>query len=391
MNKKFIRLLGTVAVVFTLAACDKTVTKEISRDPYVAPEELRLNFYSLGLLAGGEGRQLEPKVFPTAAGNSNKVTYKSSNTSIAKVSKSGVVTGVKGGATTITVSVGEGDDMISQEIPVYVASACTEKEANAYAKEQLAMQESYGRPEAIQVHEVRNNFSLIDGVSQRGYIDDCVYTISETEGFIDFTGFEERQKAPEGDLEPLTYGWTFFTDEDYITNLYHISDSTKNRMSLPTQSYIGRPRIEAVYDLINMIFTNAKKALVDQNYDTVYETNNLSDISGGKDYGRYKDNDLNIVMYSFRQSGIDTIDPDSESNTEIPSGTRCNIRYSADLCFVNGVCVAEYVDQVMTYTVDNIKWTRNTTISYENKINDDVELVYPNNKDYSEVDDLYDL
>lgn len=390
MNKRFIRLLGAAVVALTITSCNTTTREEaVSRLTYVAPEALYLNFYSTGLVAG-KSRTIVPNITPSAAKNC-KVTYSSSDSSIARVNDNGEITAVKGGKAVITVTAGEGDTAISKEVPVYVGNEASKKDVTTQATQQLAMQNAIGRPSKIQVHEVRDTYTVMSNVAQKGYTDDCVYTVSETDGFLGLDGYEEVLKTAEGRKEPLRYAWTFMTDEDYITHLYHITDGTKNRMSLPTQSYIGQPRINAVYDLVNMLFTRGKEIIVDQNYSTVYETEDLTTISG-KGFGAYKDNDLNIIVYSYGGMGTLVIDADAESNYEIPAGTSTQATLTIDFCFVNGVCVAETVEQNLTYKdAKGQAATRTLKIVYDSKINDDVVVNKPNNKDYSEVDELYDL
>lgn len=390
MNKRFIRLLGTAVVALTITSCNTTKEVDVSRVGYVAPTALRLNRYAMGLVAGSS-KTLEAKLSPSVANSICKVTYTSSDTSVARVDSNGVVTGVSGGAAVITVTAGEGDDAISQEVPVYVGNSATKSEAQTRANEQLTMQQALGRPSAIQVHEVRDTYTKVSGVDQKGYSDDCLYTVSEPDGLIDLDGYERVLKTAEGNKEPVRYAWTFMTDADYITHLYHISGSTKNRMSLPTQSYIGQPRVQVVYDLVDMIFTRGKKAIVDQNYDTVYETENLEEVSG-KNFGTFKSDDLNIVVYTYTGGGNLNIDPDDESNYEIPANTSTRVSLSIDLCYVNGVCVSEAIIQDMSYKLDDgISYVKSYVIDYASRINGDVVVNKPNNKDYSEVDDLYDL
>ena len=389
MNKRFIRLLGTAIVALTVSSCNNTKQVDVSRIVPANPEALYLNFYSTGLVAG-KSRTIVPNVLPGGAKDC-KLTYTSSDSSIARVSSDGEITGVKGGKAVITVTAGEGENAISREVPVYVGNESTKNVVVSQATEQLAIQTATGKPSAIQVHEVRDTYTVQKDVRLKGYTDDCVYTVSEPEGFLGLDGYQRTLKVEDGAYEPTRYGWTFMTDEDYITHLYHISDSTKNRMSLPTQSYIGQPRINAVYDLINMILTRGKEIIVDQNFTTVYETSDLEDISG-KNFGAYKDDNLNIIVFTYTASGPLTVDAEYESTYEIPAGTSTQVKLTVDYCFVNGVCVAETVEQNMSYRDENnVSLGRNLKIVYDCKINDDVVVNKPNNKDYSEVSDLSDL
>ncbi len=65
----------------------------------------------------GATRQLTPTVAPSGASN-KAVTYKSSDTSVATVSGSGLVTGVKAGTATITVTTTDGSKTDTSAITV---------------------------------------------------------------------------------------------------------------------------------------------------------------------------------------------------------------------------------------------------------------------------------
>ena len=109
-------------------------------------------------------------------------------------------------------------------------------------------------------------------------------------------------------------------------------------------------------------------------------------------FGAYKDDNLNIIVFTYTASGPLTVDAEYESTYEIPAGTSTQVKLTVDYCFVNGVCVAETVEQNMSYRDENnVSLGRNLKIVYDCKINDDVVVEKPNNKDYSEVSDLFDL
>ena len=198
-------------------------------------------------------------------------------------------------------------------------------------------------------------------------------------------------KAPEANWEPTQYGWTFYTDADYFTHLYHELNGTKKMMSIPTQSYIGQKRIVSATDTLNNLFTNAEKAIITQNRDVCLEDGTLEDGAGYKDHGIYSDDENKLLIFSLSQSSMDSVDPDLESNYEIPAGTSYKIVITGTFCFLNGVCVHETLRLTMSYTLEKTPWVRTMDLSFTNKVNDAVEIVKPNNSEYRVVDQLYDL
>ena len=391
MNTKFIRLLGSAVIALTISSCNKQITVPATRFKSESVSEIYLNTYSLALVAG-QTKALELTVLPSAARDED-IKFTSSNTAVASVDSRGNVRGVRGGIATITVSSGE----YERKIPVYVGDAYDKKVKSQKAKitamvnDKVAMQEAVGEVERFDVHEVRNTVFTIKDVEQKGYHDDCDYVVSDNEGFISLNGYELQMKAPEANWEPTQYGWTFYTDADYFTHLYHELNGTKKMMSIPTQSYIGQKRIVSATDTLNNLFTNAEKAIITQNRDVCLEDGTLEDGAGYKDHGIYSDDENKLLIFSLSQSSMDSVDPDLESNYEIPAGTSYKTVITGTFCFLNGVCVHETLRFTMSYTLEKTPWVRTMDLSFTNKVNEAVEIVKPNNSEYRVVDQLYDL
>ena len=101
--------------------CDGLSVRPIYDDDMILPESVVLNNSSLSLVSGAS-EQLIATVYP-ANSYDNSVAWSSNNTSVAKVSSSGVVTAIAAGVATITVTAGDGEITaacsvtVSQSIP----------------------------------------------------------------------------------------------------------------------------------------------------------------------------------------------------------------------------------------------------------------------------------
>lgn len=122
---------GTATITATAESGLKKTCK-VTVNQRVTGVDLSKNIASV---YAGEKFTLTATVFPSNA-NNKAITWQSANTAIAKVSTSGVVTGVKAGKTTITVKTVDGAKVASCEVTVlqHVTSIAFEKSALSIRK-----------------------------------------------------------------------------------------------------------------------------------------------------------------------------------------------------------------------------------------------------------------
>ena len=111
---------GTATITVTTSAGSKTATCKVTVS--IATTGVSLNKTSATLTKKGETVSLIATVSPSNAGNKN-VTWKSSNTSVATVSSSGVVTAVGNGTATITVTTESGSKTATCKVTVQTTVA----------------------------------------------------------------------------------------------------------------------------------------------------------------------------------------------------------------------------------------------------------------------------
>ena len=390
MKKHVFLLLGTLAAL-TLTSCGKG--GRFSRPLQEDPTDIRLGSSAAGLLVG-ESKTLSYKLYPSAAYNA-EVKFTSDNEDVVTVSNDGTLKAVGAGKANVTATAGDA----SQTIPVYVANAAGVNDIKSAATKALAYQAA-NPITAAKCVEVRNNFTAgSDGVYYKGYNDYCTYTVSETGAFVSIDGFEEDLYTKEGALNKTRYAWIFHTDEDYATHMYHISDGTKTRLMLNTQSYIGQDRINPIYDILDGLFRSGRKIATNQTegaYEadfTEYASGTSSQSSGFlnkcSNFGTAENGDL--FRLTYKGSSSEYLAASDEADYEIPAGTFTQSTYVYNMTWYKGVLVCFEIDQVMKYKIDNEDYRRDTKICFAYSANSDVKYDLPNDKEYREVGDVFDL
>ena len=396
MNKKSIRLFSVLSVSLLLAGCSTTSTTSIARDNYLAPNAIHLNRYSISLFKG-EKEKIDVSFTPCQAAGS-KVTYTSSDNKVASVDAKGQVTAKGAGEATITVStIGADGKAISKDVDIIVTNKASLDQAAKLAKKQLSMQTAAGEVHTYSEKGVHHSFTLEERedeqVKIRGYVDDCITTVSRSQGYLSIDGYQTDFKTEGGSPDPQKYVWTFYCDSNYDSWLFHETDSVKHYTSIPTQAYIGQDRIQPVYDIANSLFGNLVD-IADGGFEDVTETDALQDVADYvESYTNFGVAGENILRFNYGGNLRGTIAPDEEDNLNIPAGTRYGGYIEYTYTFVNGFVKDQVMHQVLTYTnkFDGKDYIWDVMRYDEYLVNNEVELKYPNVSDYGRVDQAFDL
>ena len=394
-----IRLLGASVIALTLASC--STTKPVERNYVAEPESLRVNCKTLSLFEG-ESYQLDVTLAP-ATSKGTELSYSSSQESVATVDKNGKVSAHQAGYADITVSYVKGEEtLISRVVPLTVVKSATYEQVVANAKKTLALQEGFNVV-SVEKQEIRDNFTYIGEQLQKGYHDDCIYQMYVDESvqgseiaFMNIDGHEEDVKTRDGNAEPTDYSWKFLTNTDYITTMYHISDSNKTRLAVSTQSYIGNPegRKEPVLAILDSMFRSGREIITD-NYEDCLEQSFLKYLYEEKGFENSCSNlgiyGEEVLRYTYTGSSTSAVAAADESDYEIPAKTMYTSKFTYDFTWVKGVLRTFIIHQTMNYKIDEVSYTRKTDIEFSYKINGDVKVELPNPKEYKEVYDIFSL
>ena len=384
-----------------------------------------------------EGHQITARILPVKA-HDTKIVYKSADPSVATVNENGLVLGVSAGTTTISV-MPEGKPDQAKDVHVFVMREASNEVMSPKFAEQLQYQkdhfvenvdedgDKYYTPTRFVEDEHRDQyFYVIDDPTLpsdqqtkkliRGYHENEVYEGDAENGYFGIKGINYDVKVEDGNYAYANYAWLIHNDDTYETHVYHISGSTRNVLSIPTQGYIGQERLEPVLVTLGLMFNNGRR-LVTSSFQSILSSGDLGDFDRYSSYiTRCGYNDDGYVSYRLEQlsySGNDTvIDAEDETTYEIPAGTPYVVDVIIEYTWKDGVAVGlnYYVDY--TYTderdpyyinedgsirVDEYgqpiekKYVRNTVINEYNQADDDADITLPTPKGFNPVADLWEL
>ena len=392
-NKLFV-LLGAVSAL-AITGCNFNINIDTNNYVTAPAEAFVLEQNSVSLLVG-ESKQLEIRMRPSAA-FATELVYEAmtpnGGASVCSVSKTGLVKALRSGVAAIKVYDKSNEDLVAY-IPVYVADKASMKDLVAPAT-QMQKKNKATPVKKVQCLENRKQIDYRDGVAYKGEKDYQNFIVSTDDAYAYIDEYDEELRTAEGNYIPMSGMWAFYTDEDYATHLYHRNDSTKTRLDLNTQSYIGQKRVNAIYDVIDSIFTSGSKIFT-QYLEGAYEDDFLGYIVNGElnkstRSGVGCDGDLIRLNYAGKTITPQKVSADDESDYKIPAGTSYTYTYTYDMTWYKGVLVNFTIDQVMKYQIDGIDYNRVIFIEYVYSVNDEVEFELPNPKEYREVDDIFDL
>ena len=450
MKKIGLLVLSAVGIL-SLAACNKeevqTETKrvhfeKVDRTEKYYPEGLDVDTHAITLYDDEPdvGYQVEANILPFKAYQA-KLIYTSKNPGIATVDENGVAVGVSAGETVITVSSEDKPD-VKVDIPVYVVTRSDTETMTPKYTAMKALQKARfatykdddGDPIPNRFVETEHRDSLVYVIDDptlptdqqtmtfiRGYKENEIYEGDREEGYFGIKGVNLDVKVVDGNSDYTNYAWLAHNDDTYETHVYHISGSTKNVLSIPTQAYIGKERIQPVFDTFGFMFTNGK-SLVSSQFSSVTSTGDLDDVSKYSSMitrtGYYEDPETHEEIISHRleqlgYSGNDSVvDPDDESSLEVPAGTKYVSDVIIEMTWKNGVVVAMDYDYRMTYVderdpyyynedgsirVDEYgeiidkKYVRVTKLNMRFEADEDAEITLPTPKGFNPVAEIWDL
>ena len=371
------------------------------------PDELIVNNRLVSVLTRGNDEEPNPdstyqlEALPQFGYSGKNVTFTSNNPAIATVSETGLITGISAGQTTVVVA-DKDNPNFKTEVPVYVSpeididaataindglktiSATEDPKLTAICDNEMWMRTIYRT-------DANNNTELYsyDRWDQRFVAsqDDAYFRIWETDAEIN---------SVEGAMDFTNYDWIFHTDEYYETFIFHQTGDIKAYLDVPTQNYLdieGHKRTDPLLDVLDNLFTSGKSY-----FNNVFKNARLDGMTDLVGYSRAKN-----VHYGSRGENSFFLDATIrfDERSDLDDENRYGIPYDT----------AEIIDQRMMYTIENnrvaaLALELDETYSYggydyhaiyqinhtyQDLDNEKSQIYVPALKDYTEVDDLFDL
>ena len=414
-NKKVLFLTSLLAVT-ALTGCG---TKTIPAGPIVLPEaeqsesfenkiatypeELLLNHRTAALVVG-DTFQLEAVSQFKYAGNNLK--FESKDETIATVDETGLITGVAGGVTAITVSDKNNPDF-KYDVEVYVtpetaaadvSDICTkltkyenENPVSEFVQYKMLQKSIFRRPtkqneEDPDADFVRISYSRSDEYS----------VFSKKDAYLRILETDSEIRTIDGSIDYTSYDWIFHTNKYFDTLVYHQTADTKTFYSAPTQDYMDGERTAPLYDVLDNLFTVGHDYFLNQLENTqfgdatdiaVSDYSNVAD----KKVGSLGDGSLLVKgVLSFDQS---TASLDDERNYGIPYGTPTPTLQDSTWVINDNKVVALYfyLTQEYSYGGNDYIEIMDIDYKYEQISEDRHEIHVPNRNEYVEVERLFEI
>lgn len=372
---------------------DPDFGKEFDYSTKAYPETI-LTDKSLVALVGDESYALRVLEQPNYSGKN--VNFTSSDETIATVDENGVITGVGSGETTVVVS-DKDNPNFKKDVRVVVSPAITEVEAKDLNKgfETAANEENI---QAIVDYEMYQKTVYKNGELHTYDRWDQKLTASKEDAYFRIWETDSEIKADEVAMTFTNYEWIFNTNEFYDTYLYHRSGDKKTYLPVATQSYMkDGDRVKPMIDILDNIFTSGSGI-----FNNTFKNASLSEMCG--DVGvsgsnvsnvKYGSNDSKNLVLAFDATFSDTADLDDENRYGIPYGTNLQQGQTLRYTCVNNRIVGFDIDITQDYvneiTGDVYREVWQMYHTFEDIDEEKSQIFIPNKKDYTRVDDIFDL
>ena len=411
MNRRYLPILSILAVGLIATGCG-TTTPATDRSFTPAVESISADIPAVKLEVN-KSIKVETIIYPGKAYNV-PLTFTSSNTSVATVNSNGVIKGIKNGTATITITPKD-DSLASKTIVVYVVTNkgnSTEVDAAVAAQYATQVASFPLGLEAVRSHEVRQERTIVDGKILNSSYQDNAITISNNtaddgrakEAYIDIEEIDRDTKITDGGITVTPYRWTFITDDDYNTFLYHENgDGAKTRLKVPSQSYLTKGRLAALTRVLNTVFTNGGN-LYQQTYDNALSATMLSQFELVK-----SDKTINYLGGCVSESGVSfaynysrkiVAGYDEERYNSIPYGVNVTEEYYQDIYWEDGIARALDISLNYNYSYNGKSYRKEITMKYYNEVNyfnlnsnyvQEFELFHPVDAEYRVAKDISEL
>ena len=386
MKKSLLSIIGLTALM-TLTGCDKNVTPAKANKIIFPAETITLNANSKALYVG-ETFKLNLYVTPLLA-SGGEFVYKSSDSSIASVSGSGVIKGKKQGHATVTVS-SKDDPTVNAEIKLYVFA---KKGSDVVASKLRAMgtyqEEHVQTPRRLRTNEVETRTLTCNGKVYHQSVTYYDFITSKDDAYFRFgiNGYDVRYYDAPQMRDSYTYH--FNTDVDYHSFVFKDSYEKHNYCYVASEFYLGTEttRDQVVDAMLNSFFVSGT-GISENNIEDSMSTDMLTTYAGSCSDGGYATDEVYAV---FGGGGRGTSTPTMENNLDIPAGVQYIETDDIRLYWYQGNVKSYKLHFILDYTVNDKKYSLDIDREYTFQRDNEFSFVMPTLGNYTRVDTIFDL
>ena len=401
--KKFpLTLLGLTAIM-TVAGCDSVnkVSAAAVEKFMTPPTDLIVNVKSVSI-AKGKKYALKTQIRPLAAWDA-KLSYASSDESVATVDENGIISGLKGGHAVISVFStdyfvdAERTPKLIEDVDVYVYGTITGQSKADQVAEMAAIEVS--KPDSVRLYDYRIYDLICEGVSQDRSEEYQTYVVSQSEGLMAYDSQEVYINVTNGGKSYDEYGYTCHTKSSYASYMFHRNSSVKNVFYIATEFNAGKAsRFETMCQILDSYFTVANDYFtgsLDDVITPIFDYDTVSQYTGQLFAGSYKSgNEFGITLhYNETDDEVTSIEDEVRYATQLPAGIQQRTKFSIVCTIVNGYVIDYLQTQSSSFKWNGKNYKYDVTLARRTDIidSDEVAKYIPNLSEYNNVEYYYDI
>ncbi len=359
-------------------------TKEFGDVEKKPAEKLLLNKKMVSIMVG-EQTELVGKTRLYSTGKN--LEYKIDDATIASISETGEVKGLKQGRTKITVT-DKDNPHLSVEVPVLVNKSLSSSEKASMIENFKAVGETEVR--AIINNETYEKSIFKNGKLQKYLVEDEVLVASYDDAYFRITETDSETITENGAINIANYEWIFYTNPFYDTIVYHTTGDVKNYYPVATQSYMEGERYKPMFEILDNLFTSGSEVFT--NTFRYVPLTSVANMAASEEEGLVGSAGANCMMFTSSASWpTDTADQDTETRYGIPFGTLTPTTQTMRFTIEDNKVKNIDIDIVITYTIgeDDYEEIYHIVYNYERLDEQKSQIIVPNRKDYTLVDYLF--
>ena len=428
MKKVNFAFLGLTAIL-TVAGCSaaKAATTFAAEETGYQVPASKVTLRRKGkALYIGESYKLETLIRPFTAYNAH-LNYVSSNPNIASVDESGKVTAKSSGTAIISVysdnydpEAAEPNEDLIDEFEV----SCIKKSSfntvageNGAAAKMLELQGTLPEVDSAILHDHRVYALLKGGKTVRDSTTEYqTYVVSKSLGLISYDSLEIDVDVLNGGETYTQYGYTFQTNANFGSFIYHRDDNVKKFFYAATEfnkGVEGQTRYTTILDVIGSIFS-VPGTYFTSAVDDILEEEQLQEIveqeeAQGEKWGYYKDSNTFMVRMNYSvdytnypdsafpasmlAKMVTTIEDELRYASNLPTGLKYKPAITFDMTWINGYVKDFFYIYDKVFTWNGVKYTYRTQLAWHYQVitAEEAQKYVPDSEEYDPVSYYYDL
>ena len=353
------------------------------------PVAAHVLFYS-DSASTGFNEEFTPDLTVTPASASREgLKWSSSDESVATVDSTGLVKSVGAGSATITVTTSDGKISASCNVVVNKSNVSTSKTTRSAANILAHITDpSFVSPDPMYMGQ-QYRVTEAKGDAIVSYTDDFeeMY-FSKEQAYFRIVDNSQEMKTEGGSSVPDRVDYIFYTTDTYDT--YCLNGFAKRKLVIDQSSLIkqGKTKFDALCEVLDNFFV-AGSSIVTKlpNQLTGYDELFGKEYSGAKYMGSLGDDSGEFAYYKT-QGGSWKASAEDEEDLGIPAGTVITLEDKLRYLWTDNLIANKSINEKISYKIDGVDCYQLYDIKYSYKTSD-VELSYPDVKDYATVADIF--